>query len=121
LCQKLKQLPFISFADAEPFDAATAKRIVENADVLMAKASWLPLEYIVVLDVVDAGDGDHLIAASVGNEPEPPAAAALVNAASGDARLVGIWPDRTWHRGADGGLRLRETGPSAAPESGANE
>jgi hypothetical protein len=119
LWQKLKQMPFISFADAEPFDAETAKRSIENADVLMAEAAGLPREYIVVLDVVQAGDDDLLIAESVGDDPEAPAVAALVDAASGKASLVGIWPDRTWHRKADGGLRLRKT-QAAARESGAN-
>jgi hypothetical protein len=39
LWQKVKQMPFISFADAEPFDAETAKSFVENADATVADAA----------------------------------------------------------------------------------
>ncbi len=72
--------PFLSIAEPKSFDMRAAEAIVANADVLMAEAAGLPHEYIVVLDVVQ-GDYDHLIAASVGDEPEAPAVAALVSIA----------------------------------------
>jgi hypothetical protein len=117
LWQKLKQMPFISFADAEHFDAKSAEAFVANADATIADAAGIPREYVVVLAVYQ---GDHtLICASLGEGTDAPALAAVVYGVGGKTDLLSWGADRTWQRGADGGLRLRKT-QAAAPESGEN-
>jgi len=116
LCQKLKRLPFISFADAEPFDAEAAKRFVENADATVAELAGTRREYIFVVDVYQ--NDFTLICASLGDGTDPPAVAVFFGP-SGKPDLLSWGPGRTWQRGADGGLRLRNTA-AAPPESGAN-
>jgi hypothetical protein len=117
LWQKLKQLPFISFADAEPFDVKSAETLIANADAIVSEASGLPREYIIVLGVYQ-GD-DTLICASPGEGTDAPAVAAFISGVSGKTSLLSWGADRTWQRGADGGLRLRKT-QEAARESGAD-
>jgi hypothetical protein len=116
LWQKLKQLPFISFADAEPFDAKFAEAFIANADAKVSEVSGIPREHIVVRGVYQ--DDFTLICASYGDATDAPAVAVLISGVSGEASLHSWGAGHTWERAADGGLRLRKT-QAAAPEPGA--
>jgi hypothetical protein len=116
LWQKLKQLPFFSLADAEPFDAKAAEVLVANADAIVSEASGIPREYIVVQGVYQ--DDFTLICASYGEATDAPAVAVLISAVTGEATLHVWGGDHTWERAANGGLRLRKN-QAAAQEAGA--
>ena len=117
LWQKLKQLPFISFAEPKPFDVKAAETLIANADEIVSIASGAPREHIVVHGVYR--DDFTAICASYGESADAPAVAVLISV-TGEATLHVWGEDRTWERTADGGLRLRKT-QAAAPESGAHE
>jgi hypothetical protein len=116
LWRKLKQMRFISFADAEPFDAKAAEVLVANADAIVADAAGIPREYIVVLGVYQ--DDFTIICASLSEATDAPAVAVFISGVSGKASLLSWGADRRWERGAEGGLRLRKT-QASTPESGA--
>jgi hypothetical protein len=118
LWRLLRAAPFLSIADAEPFDAYAAEIFVENADAMIAELAGVAREQIVIIEVHQA-DNLLSICASLGEGPDAAALAALVFGVGGAAQLLSWGPDRTWERGADGQLRLGSN-QTAAPDSGAS-